>query len=257
MHNSLKISIIIPARNEAGQIRATLHSLSSAPNSEIIVVDGGSTDATRSLALAAGATVLSTAPNRAHQQNFGASAASGEILFFLHADTQVPLDYAQLIRQALQLPDVSAGAFSLAIANHHPGLRAIARVANVRSKWLQLPYGDQGLFLRTRLFFRLGGFPPQPIMEDFAFVRRLQNHGRIITLPQTVLTSDRRWQRLGLWGTTTINQLMIFGYYVGVAPATLARLYRQRYTIGKKRFSSQDHGAINFIRFHDEKSPEE
>jgi len=83
------------------------------------------------------------------------------------------------------------------------------------------------LFLQARLFRDLGGFPEQPIMEDFALVRKLQNHGRVITLPQTVLTSSRRWQQLGLWRTTYINQLMIFGYYLGVAPATLARLYRR------------------------------
>ena len=233
MNNSLKISVIIPARNEAQHIQATLRSISADPNSEIIVVDGGSADTTRSLALAAGVTVLSTSRGRAGQQNIGAAAASGEILFFLHADTQAPPDYAHLILQALQAPNVSAGAFSLAIANHHPGLRAITQVANLRSQWLQLPYGDQGLFLRSQLFFHLGGFPRQPIMEDFAFVRQLQKHGRIITLPQTVLTSDRRWQHLGLWRTTYINQLIIFGYYLGVAPATLARIYRNSFQVVK------------------------
>jgi rSAM/selenodomain-associated transferase 2 len=234
MNNSPKISIIIPARNEAHHIQATLRSVLVDPHAEIIVVDGGSTDATRSLALAAGVTVLSTLPDRARQQNLGAAAASGKILFFLHADTLAPPDYARLIRQTLQQPDVSAGAFSLAIANDHPGLKAISYVANVRSRWLQLPYGDQGLFLPARLFFRLGGFPSQPIMEDFALVRQLQKHGRIITLSQTVLTSHRRWQHLGVWRTFYLNQLMIFGYYVGVAPATLAGIYRQQNKAEKK-----------------------
>ena len=247
MNNTSKISVIIPACNEALHIPATLRSVAADPNSEIIVVDGGSTDVTRSLALAAGVTVLSARPGRARQQNLGAAAASGEILFFLHADTQVPPDYAPLIRQALQAPDVCAGAFSLATANDHPGMRAITRVANVRSRWLQLPYGDQGLFLPARLFFRLGGFPPQQIMEDFAFVRQLQNHGRIITLPQTVLTSDRRWQHLGLWRTTCINQLVIFGYYLGVAPVTLARIYRNSFQIVKTNYE-EDLGPRIFDR---------
>ena len=229
MNNPGQISVIIPALNEAEHLKATLLSLKTDPDTEIIVVDGGSRDATRDIALAAGVTVLRAPRGRARQQNLGAAAASGEILFFLHADTQAPPDYAQCIRQALLSPDVGAGAFSLAIAGSSPGLAAITRIANLRSRWLQLPYGDQGLFLPAHLFCRLGGFPEQPIMEDFALVRKVRRYGRVITLPQTVLTSGRRWQHLGLWRTTSINQLMIFGYYLGVAPATLARIYRQRH----------------------------
>jgi uncharacterized protein len=227
MFNSPRLSVIIPALNEAEQIRATLISLQTDPEPEIIVVDGGSRDGTRTRARAAGATVMSAPRGRARQQNLGAAAASGEILFFLHADTQAPPEYAALIHTALQTSGVSAGAFSLEIAGKGPGLRAIGRLANLRSRWLQLPYGDQGLFLPARLFDRLGGFPEQPFMEDFVFIRRLRDHGRLLTLPQLVVTSGRRWQQLGIWRTTYINQLMIFGYYLGVAPQTLARLYRR------------------------------
>ena len=227
MNDSLKISVIIPARNEAKHIQATLLSVGTDSNSEIIVVDGGSTDTTRSLALAEGVTVLSTSPGRAWQQNVGAAAASGEILFFLHADTLVPPDYAGLIRRALGSHGTGAGAFSLKITGNLPGLKVMSTMANLRSRWLQLPYGDQGLFLPARLFWRLGGFPDQGIMEDFALVRQVRRYGCVVTLPQAVVTSGRRWQQLGLWRTFTINQLMIFGYYLGVAPATLARLYRR------------------------------
>jgi rSAM/selenodomain-associated transferase 2 len=227
MNNASLISIIIPTLNEADHIQTTLRSLSNNADTEIIVVDGGSTDATRTLAAATGATVLRAPPGRARQQNFGAAAATGGILFFLHADTQVPPDYRDLIRRTLRLPGVSAGAFSLAAADRDPGLQAITRIANLRSRWLHLPYGDQGLFLEARLFFKLEGFPEQPIMEDFVFVRKLRHHGRLFTLPQTVVTSNRRWQQLGVWQTTYINQLMIFGYYLRIAPTTLARLYRR------------------------------
>jgi rSAM/selenodomain-associated transferase 2 len=226
MPNSTPISVIIPALNEAEQIKKTLLRLQTDPEVEILVVDGGSRDATASLARAKGVTVLTAPRGRGPQMNLGAAAATGTILFFLHADTLVPLDYAQLIRQALQSPSISAGAFSLEIDGNCPSLNIITHIANLRSRWLQMPYGDQGLFVPANLFSRLGGFPEQPIMEDFAFVRKLQRHGRILTLPQTVLTSGRRWQRLGPWRTTSSNQLMIFGYYLGVAPATLARIYR-------------------------------
>jgi rSAM/selenodomain-associated transferase 2 len=226
MNNQASLSVIIPALNEADNIRATLRSLRTDPEPEIIVVDGGSTDGSGDIALAEGVAVLNAPRGRAQQQNLGAATASGEILLFLHADTQAPWDYAGLIRRALQIPGVSAGAFSLAIAGHRPGLHVIAAIANRRSRWLHLPYGDQGLFLPASLFARIGGFPEQPIMEDFALVKKLQRHGRLLTLPQTVITSGRRWEQKGIWRTTWINQLMIFGYYLGVAPATLARLYR-------------------------------
>lgn len=221
------ISVIIPALNEADCIGQTLASLQPDQETEVIVVDGGSQDATAGLAAAAGATVLTSSRGRGRQMNRGAAAATGKILFFLHADTLAPPAYAQLIRSALQCPGVRAGAFSLKMRGAGPGLAAITHNANLRSRWLQMPYGDQGLFLPADLFSRLGGFPEQPIMEDFAFVRQLRRHGRILTLPQAVLTSSRRWQHLGLWRTTYINQLMIFGYYTGVAPATLSRLYRR------------------------------
>ncbi len=225
----LLISVIIPALNEAEHIKKTLFSVQTDPEVEIVVVDGGSRDDTANLAAAESVTVLTAPAGRAWQMNLGAAAASGEILFFLHADTQAPPDYAHLIRRALQSPGVCAGAFSLDIVGNLPGLSAITRIANLRSRWLQLPYGDQGLFVPANLFFHLGGFPEQAIMEDFAFVRKVQPHGRIITLPQTVLTSGRRWQHQGLWRTTYINQVMIYGYYLGVSPTTLARIYRRNF----------------------------
>lgn len=221
------ISVIIPALNEARHIGATLASLTRGQAAEIIVVDGGSSDDTVPLAQTDGAIVLSSPPGRARQQNAGAAAAGGDILFFLHADTLVPPGYDAYIRQALARPGVSAGAFSLAIAGSQPGLQLISAMANRRSRCLQLPYGDQGLFLKAALFHTVGGFPKLALMEDFALVRRLRRQGPILTLPQTVLTSSRRWQQLGLSRTFAINQLMIYGYYLGIAPTTLARLYRQ------------------------------
>lgn len=223
------ISVIIPARNEANNILATLHSLTYGRAAEIIVVDGGSHDDTPALAQAGRATVLTSPPGRACQQNHGAAAASGDILFFLHADTLAPPHYDLHIREALALPHICAGAFSLSIAPATPALKLISTLANCRSRWLQLPYGDQGLFLRTSLFRSLGGFPDLPIMEDVILMRRLRHHGRILTLPQTVRTSGRRWQNLGPLRTTAVNQIILLGFALGISPQTLARLYRQGY----------------------------
>ncbi|MGQ9920464.1 MAG: TIGR04283 family arsenosugar biosynthesis glycosyltransferase [Desulfobacca sp.] len=221
------ISVVIPALNEADHIPATLASLGADPAVQIILVDGGSQDGTAALARAHRATVLTSPPGRARQQNLGA-AASGKILFFLHADTLAPPHYASLIRQTLCIPGVAAGAFSLDIAAPQPSLKLISALANCRSRWLQLPYGDQGLFLSTSLFHTLGGFPDVPIMEDLLLVRRLRRVGRIVILPQGVRTSPRRWLQLGALRTTAINQLMLLGACWGIAPTTLARLYRRR-----------------------------
>lgn len=221
------ISVIIPTLNEARHIVACLASLRAGHNVEIMVVDGGSQDETVALAQASGAAVLLSPPGRARQQNLGAAAAHGDILFFLHADTLAPPDYDQQIRAAFQNPGISAGAFALSIRGSHPGLKLISLVANWRSRWLQLPYGDQGLFLTAALFQALGGFPNLPIMEDLALVRRLRRCGRILTLPQAVLTSGRRWQQLGLLRTTLLNQLMLLGFALHIDFFTLARLYRQ------------------------------
>ncbi|NTV13331.1 MAG: glycosyltransferase family 2 protein [Desulfobulbaceae bacterium] len=220
------ISVIIPTWNEAANLPATLAALGRADAVEIIVADGGSSDATVALAQAAGLRLVLTPPGRARQQNAGAAGASGEILLFLHADTLLPAGFAEEIRACLNQPGVVAGAFHLGIAGEGWGLRLVERLANWRSRWLQMPYGDQGLFLRRESFVGLGGFPEQEIMEDFALVRRLRQLGRVELLALPVLTSARRWQKLGVIRTTLLNQLLLLGYFLGVAPARLAGWYR-------------------------------
>lgn len=221
------LSVIVPTLNEAERIGPTIAALGRAQGVEIIVADGGSRDRTRQLAAAAGATVLQTSGGRAGQQNTAARQARGRYLFFLHADTLPPPGYQHLIRQALDDPATVAGAFRLRINGASPSLRLMEWGANRRSRLRQLPYGDQGLFMEKRIFDELGGFADLPIMEDYQLVDRLRRRGRVVTLPEPVITAGRRWQNRGVWRTFLINQALIIGFRVGIAPQRLAALYRR------------------------------
>ena len=221
------ISIIIPTLNEQENIAKCLASTYSASNAERIIVDGGSRDRTVEIALACRAKVLTSPTGRARQMNAGAESAAGEFLLFLHADTLLPEGFANTVRSAMALPDIVAGAFEFRLDMTSPGLRFIERMANWRSRRLQLPYGDQAIFTRSALFREIGGFPDMPIMEDFEFIRRLQKKGRIHTAPHPAITSARRWRRLGLWKTTLINELVVGAYYLGVSPSCIHRFARR------------------------------
>ena len=231
--NAPKISIILPVLNEAATIEETLLRLRDISDIEAIVVDGGSRDETVARAKRCGktfglsCTVISAASGRARQMNAGAVVAMGDILLFLHADTHLPPKFDTLVRQALQHPNTIAGAFELRIDANLRGLRLIETMVNLRSRVFSMPYGDQAIFLKASTFHDLGGFPDLPIMEDFELMVRLKRQGRIAILPAPVLTSGRRWQKLGVVRTTLINQLIIAGYFLGVPPAQLVCWYRQ------------------------------
>ena len=225
-----KISIIIPVLNEVGAIARTISAAKNAENIEIIVVDGGSQDGTVETVESLGVRVLQTGPGRALQMNSGAQAATGEILLFLHGDTILPPEFDKSVRFALTRANVVAGAFELKIEASTRGLRMLERMVNWRSRYLQMPYGDQAIFLTNKTFWQGGGFPEMPIMEDFELIRQLKRRGKIAIVPVAVITSPRRWQKLGLLKTTSINQLVIIAYFLGISPDRLARWYR-----GKKR----------------------
>jgi rSAM/selenodomain-associated transferase 2 len=228
-----KISIIIPVLNEAKIIKSTLVNLENASDVEVIVVDGGSQDDTVAIAKSHKVKVLFCTPGRARQMNAGAASATGEMLLFLHGDTLLPAGFDTMMRQTLA-PDNArinpvAGAFELGIDGEARSLRLIEQMVKMRSRYLQMPYGDQAIFLKTNVFRDIGGFPDLPIMEDFEFIRRLQKLGKIEIVPAQVLTSGRRWQKLGILKTTLLNQLVIFAYFLGVPPATIAGWYRRKY----------------------------
>jgi rSAM/selenodomain-associated transferase 2/rSAM/selenodomain-associated transferase 1 len=220
------LSVIVPTLNEAAGLGRTLERLRHAAAVEIIVADGGSRDATREIAAAAGAAVLVVPDGRAAQLNAGAAASRGRLLLFLHADTLPPAGYAELVRRTLADPRVAAGAFGLRTDGAGAALRLVEWGANIRSALFRRPYGDQGLFMERRVFDELGGFSPLPIMEDYELVRRLRRRGGVVTLDAAAVTSARRWQRLGALRTTVRNLAMIAGFHAGVPPERLARYYR-------------------------------
>ncbi len=221
-----RISIIIPTLNEAITIVAALQRLQGVADVEIIVADGGSDDQTVELARNSGATVISCNRGRGQQMNAGAALASGEILLFLHADTQLPYNFAEDVRHSLK--SGVGGAFRLSIDANGWLLRLVEFGANMRSRWLQLPYGDQAIFVPAQLFFQLNGFRHIPLMEDYDFCHRLRRLGKITIAAFPVTTSARRWQKLGVLRTTLTNLACIVAFRIGVSPERLAKWYRLR-----------------------------
>ncbi len=227
-----KISVIVPAVDEIDNIEATLLPLQDAGSVEVILVDGGSRDGTPEIARQLGAEVLQSDRGRATQMNAGAAAATGDILLFLHADTRLPPGFDGHVRRVVAKPGNSAGAFVLRIDSPDFRLRVMEWGANMRARYTQIPFGDQAIFVSAALFRQVGGFPDLPIMEDFEFIRRLKKRGRIEIVPDAVYTSARRWHSMGIWRTWWINQIMVMGYYLGVAPQRLAVFYRRQKGLG-------------------------
>lgn len=222
-----KISIIIPTLNEAKTLTQALASTQQGTDVEVIVVDGGSQDNTVAITASLGVKALSAPTGRATQMNAGAKVATGNILLFLHADTCLPPGFDTLVRTTLAQPGVVAGAFALRIDAALWSLRLLKWGVNWRSRWLQMPYGDQAIFLKAVLFDKMGGFPELPMMEDFELMRRLRRLGRIAIIPVPVLTSARRWLKQGVFKTTLMNQVAIISYLLGVSPERIQNWYRK------------------------------
>lgn len=218
-----RVSVIVPALNEAERIGEALARAREGENVETVVVDGGSADDTAETAAEAGARVFHGPRGRARQMNLGAAVAGGEFYCFLHADTRLPEGFARHVRDTLAPRSVAGGAFAFRLDHDSPALRVVEWVVNRRSRRFQMPYGDQALFIRESTFHELRGFPEAPIMEDYAFVRRLRRRGRIAIAPAAVVTSARRWRRRGVLRTTLLNQAIIIAYHLGVPPRVLAR----------------------------------
>ena len=218
-------SIILPIYNEARVLGETLAGLPAAPDLEIIVVDGGSTDSTKEVASRFPLVhLLQTPPGRGGQINAGARAARGRFLVFLHADTSLGPEHLDAIRRAAVDPGFSAGAFELRLTPPLPALRFIAWGANRRARIFSLPYGDQALILRRDLFEKLGGFSQQR-PEDLDLVIRLRRYTRLRILSPPVPSSGRRWLHQGYFHTTLENWLF-FAYHL--AERTFTRRWPER-----------------------------
>ena len=230
----VKVSIIIPAINEAGCIGRAVRCARQSGVREVIVVDGGSNDESMAIARKSGCRMVSGPRGRGRQMNLGVQKSTAELLLFLHADTVVPENFIQLITSTLARKDVAAGAFSLRINTRCTALQLVGWGATLRSRLLALPYGDQGIFTSREYFNQVEGFPEMEIMEDYVFIQRIKNLGKIVTLREQVTTSARRWENVGIVRTTLINQLIVIGYHLKLPPATLARFYQRARGIGQK-----------------------
>ncbi len=220
----MKLSIIIPALEEAETLGKTLQGIKGGA-AEVIVVDGGSKDDTVEVARQYTPHVLISRKSRGLQQHTGARQSSGDVLVFVHADTQLPHGYQRRISRALADPAVIFGAFYLSIYPSSPALDLVACTANLRSRLLQLPYGDQALFVRRQSYFQAGGFNDWPVMEDVDLVRRLNRLGSFKLARGQAKTSARRWHKENLVRTTLRNWSLIARYLLGVSPENLARRY--------------------------------
>ncbi|HEX2085384.1 MAG TPA: TIGR04283 family arsenosugar biosynthesis glycosyltransferase [Solirubrobacteraceae bacterium] len=219
-------SAIVPTLDEAEALGGLLDHLASLPGAwEVVVADGGSRDGTRAIAAQRGVRVVDAPRGRAAQQNAGAAAASGDVLVFVHADSRLPATAHASLARALRDPAVAGGNFALRFDGRDAFGRVLTAWYAVQRR-LGVWYGDSTIWVRPDVFAALGGFPPLPIMEDYALVRALRRAGRTPCLPGPALTSGRRWRALGAPRTVASWVAIRWLFLAGVPPRRLAALYR-------------------------------
>lgn len=221
----MNISVVIPVLNEEKTIGATLRPLLALAPYEVLVVDGGSVDRTREVCRGLGVELLISERGRARQMNLGARRATGEVLLFLHADTRLPASAFSDIANALDDARYAGGRFDVELAGRHWMLRIVGALINLRSRTTKVGTGDQAIFVRRRIFSRIGGFPDIPLMEDIALCRALKKQGRVACLRSRVVTSARRWEKDGVWRTILRMWALKSLYLAGVSPERLKQFY--------------------------------
>ena len=222
-----KLSIIMPVLNEGESIAAALDVLADlrARGTEVIVVDGGSRDATVQRARPRADRVVLASRGRALQMNAGAEQASGDVLLFLHADTRVPADADHVMLKGLERSGRVWGRFDVKIDGRSPVLLVVAWFMNLRSRLTGIATGDQATFVRRSAFQAVGGFPAIALMEDIALCKQLKRVSRPLCLRERVITSGRRWEKKGVLSTIILMWHLRLAYFFGADPKELARQY--------------------------------
>src|SRR5438270_3989992 len=222
---AVRVTVIIPTLNEERRVGAAIDSAFAAGAEEVIVADGGSSDATVSVAREHGARVIEGETMRSRQMNRAAAAASHEALLFLHADTRLPSGACALVAEALANGAVFGG-FRVQFTERAFRLQLGAALINFRTRLTRCPWGDQAQFVSRKAFVESGAFLEIPIMEDYEIALRMKRRGRTAVLPQKVKTSGRRFLTRGLVRTSFTNWRIIIAWKLGADPAQLARMYR-------------------------------
>lgn len=227
LKTDVTLSVIVPVWNEAAAIGALLQSLRPlrAKGHEVIVADGGSTDGTQDLARPGCDQLVSAKLGRSAQMNAGAAVAHGDVLLFLHADTQLPTDAVHQL-QAFSRTSKVWGRFDVRLSGSRPLFRVISWFMNKRSRLTGICTGDQAMFVRRDTFTALGGFALQPLMEDIEFSRRLRDVSRPFCVASPVTTDSRRWQQQGAWTTIMLMWQLRWRYWRGESAESLAQAYR-------------------------------
>jgi rSAM/selenodomain-associated transferase 2 len=222
-----KLSIIMPVLDEGEAIASALEALAPlrAGGAEIVVVDGGSRDATVERAKMQADRVIAAPRGRAAQMNAGAEAASGDVLVFLHADTRLPEGADCLVLDGLARTGRAWGRFDIAIDGRSPLLAVVAAFMNWRSRLSGIATGDQAMFVKRNAFRATGGFPAIALMEDIELSRRLKRISRPLCIHQRARTSGRRWERDGILRTVALMWRLRLAYFFGADPSALARRY--------------------------------
>jgi rSAM/selenodomain-associated transferase 2 len=235
--NPIKFSIIVPAFHEGGNINdliECLKRLDSDKNSEIIVVDGAQEKDTLGAIHRNHVAKISSEKGRAKQMNAGASIAKGEILIFLHADTELPVDALKKIHSLVEQREYVGGAFDLGIKSDKLIFRIIEALSSWRSRLNRTPFGDQAIFIRRDYFNRIGGYKEIPLMEDMELMRRIKKSGdKIWIFNDRVMTSPRRWEKEGVVYCTLRNWTLQALYLLGISPHKLATFYKSSYRRGR------------------------
>ena len=221
----MKVSIIVPTLNEELVLENTLTHIQQLSPHELIVSDGGSNDYTYRIADRFSHRVITGSAGRALQMNAGANEATGDLLLFLHADSRIEPESYRKMLEYMKNPKWIGGAFTLCIESGKWSLKLIALLANIRSKYFGVAYGDQGFFVRKEVFKDMNGFSPIPICEDLDFYYRLRKKGSVILLKEKAHTSPRRWTNEGIFFTTVRNFIVAVLFGLGFPPHILTKWY--------------------------------